>query len=228
MIPQIYKEVCAQLTGLLDPEMNWSVSFTTNTWTAENTVQSFMGLTAYWITDAFVNMSCVIDCSLFTVYWATYSWQPACSFQQMLSKWNTDSSRCHAVLRDNAANISKCFRIASIPSFGLFRLSHILSSSVCFTVCLASMQYPTLSLYPGSWLAISNTRLLLPVGWWNCGWNLNCQTTNWYRTSAHTGTPHLTCYDVHWVYTVLKWMVHRVQLLTNGQLLRMWFRLALF
>ena len=29
--------------GLLDPEMNWSISFTTDTWTAENTVQSFMG-----------------------------------------------------------------------------------------------------------------------------------------------------------------------------------------
>ena len=25
MIPQIHEEVCARLTGLLDPEMNWSI-----------------------------------------------------------------------------------------------------------------------------------------------------------------------------------------------------------
>ena len=118
MIPQIYEEVCARLTGLLDPDMNWSISFTTDTWTAENTVQSFMGLTAHWLTDAFVNMSFVLDCSPFAGHHTADGL--LCAFQQMLSKWNIDSSRCHVVLRDNAANISKCFRIASIPSLGCF------------------------------------------------------------------------------------------------------------
>jgi len=42
------------------------------------------------------------------------------AFQQMLSKWIIDSSRCHVVLRDKAANIIKCFRMASIPSLGCF------------------------------------------------------------------------------------------------------------
>jgi len=42
------------------------------------------------------------------------------TFNQMLSKWNIDTTRCHVVLRDNAANISKCFRVAGIPSLGCF------------------------------------------------------------------------------------------------------------
>jgi len=97
--------------GLLDPEMNWCVSFTTDTWTAENTVQSIMGLTAHWLTDAFVYL---------TVHRLLGIIQLLCAFQQMLSMCNIYSSRCHVVLRDNAANISKCFHIASILSLGCF------------------------------------------------------------------------------------------------------------
>jgi len=69
MIPQLYDEVSTELTSLLDPSRNWPLAFTTDTWTVENTVQSFMGLTAHWLTDEFCNEFCSGLC---TVRWTPY------------------------------------------------------------------------------------------------------------------------------------------------------------
>ena len=41
-------------------------------------------------------------------------------FQRALEDWNISREKCHVVLRDNAANITKCFRdgnLASVPCF---------------------------------------------------------------------------------------------------------------
>jgi len=144
-------------------KMNWSISFTTDTWTAENTVQSFMGLTAHWLSDAFVNMSFVLDSSPFARHHTADGLLRA--FQQMLSKWNTDSSRCHAVLRDNAANISKCFRIASILSLGYF--AHTLQLCVCDD-SLSQHAVSNIVTVSRKLVGHFNTRLLLPVDLRNC------------------------------------------------------------
>ena len=118
VIPEINDEVCTQLLVILDPATTPFLSFTTDTWTADNTVQSFMGLTAHWLTEEFENMSFVLDCMPFAGHHTAAGLMTA--FQQMLDKWNISFGRCHVVLRDNAANISKCFRDANIKSFGCF------------------------------------------------------------------------------------------------------------
>ncbi|XP_065650990.1 zinc finger BED domain-containing protein 4-like [Hydra vulgaris] len=118
LIPEINDEVCAQLLVILDPATSPFLSFTTDTWTSGNTVQSFMGLTAHWLTEHFENMSFVLDCKPFIRHHTAPTLMTA--FQQMLDKWNIDVGRCHVVLRDNAVNISKCFRDANIDSLGCF------------------------------------------------------------------------------------------------------------
>ena len=42
------------------------------------------------------------------------------AFDRSLENWNIPRSKCHIVLRDNAANISKCFRDGNIDSAGCF------------------------------------------------------------------------------------------------------------
>ncbi|XP_065684269.1 zinc finger BED domain-containing protein 4-like [Hydra vulgaris] len=63
-------------------------------------------------------MSFLLDCMPFVAHHTAPALMTA--FQQMLGKWNIDVGRCHVVLRDNAANISKCFRDANIESLGCF------------------------------------------------------------------------------------------------------------
>ncbi|XP_065663043.1 zinc finger BED domain-containing protein 4-like [Hydra vulgaris] len=118
LIPEINDEVCAQLLVILDPVTSPFLSFTTDTWTSGNTVQSFMGLTAHWLTEHFENMSFVLDCKPFIGHHTAPALMTA--FQQMLDKWNIDVGRCNVVLHDNAANISKYFRDAIIDSLGCF------------------------------------------------------------------------------------------------------------
>jgi hypothetical protein len=91
---------------------------TTDTWTADNTVQSFMGLTAHWLTVQFENMSFVLDCKPFDGHHTASGLLSA--FQQMLDKYSINIQRSHVALRENAANISKCFRDANVRSLGCF------------------------------------------------------------------------------------------------------------
>ncbi|XP_065648073.1 zinc finger BED domain-containing protein 4-like [Hydra vulgaris] len=118
LIPEINDEVCAQQLVVLNPVTSPFLSFTTDAWTSGNTVQSFMGLTAHWLTEHFENMSFVLDCKPFIGHHTAPALMTA--FQQMLDKWNIDVGRCHVVLRDNTANISKCFCDANIDSLGCF------------------------------------------------------------------------------------------------------------
>ncbi|XP_004213210.2 zinc finger BED domain-containing protein 4-like [Hydra vulgaris] len=118
LIPEINDEVCAELLVMLDLASTPFLSFTTDTWTAGNTVQSFMGLTAHWLTEHFENMSFVLDCILFVGHHTAPALMTA--FQQLLDKWNIDVGHCHIILRDNAANITKFFHDGNIESFGYF------------------------------------------------------------------------------------------------------------
>lgn len=59
VIPGMYERIrFGILTMLSEPEV---VSFTTDTWTAEHSVQSFMGLTCHWLTNDFTRRSVVLQ-----------------------------------------------------------------------------------------------------------------------------------------------------------------------
>jgi len=87
------------------------LSFTTNTWTAEHSTQSFMGLTCHWWTNSFVCHSVVLHCAAFNEHHTAKNLLTV--FELMLQKWNI-------VIRDNAFNIVKCFRDGNYASVGCF------------------------------------------------------------------------------------------------------------
>lgn len=124
IIPDIHQQVEESLSNMLLTAGN--ISFTTDTWTADNTTQSYMGITAHWLTEDFSRHSYVLNCTpLNDRHTAQYM---GAQFEQALAKWNIDRSRCHLVLRDNAANITKCFSELGISSAGCF--AHTLQLAV--------------------------------------------------------------------------------------------------
>ena len=94
------------------------ISFTTDTWTADNTIQSYLGITAHWLTDDFSRKSFVISCMPLNDRHTAPNL--GAHFLQALEKWNIEHTRCHLVVRDNAANITKCFTDLGLSSTGCF------------------------------------------------------------------------------------------------------------
>lgn len=118
IIPDIHQQVEDSLKKMLQAAGSGNISFTTDTWTAENTIQSYMGVTAHWLAEDFSRQSYVLNCMpLNDRHTAQYI---GVQFKQALEKWNIDRTRCHLVLRDNAANMTKCFIDIGMLSTGCF------------------------------------------------------------------------------------------------------------
>ena len=117
IIPDMY----AQMGESLSKELQLAggnISFTCDTWTADCTVQSYFGITGHWLTADFTRCSYVFSCMPLDdrhtgQYWAT-------QFQVALQKWKIEKDNCHLVVRDNAANIKKCFVDMGVDSIGCF------------------------------------------------------------------------------------------------------------
>ena len=94
------------------------ISFTTDSWTAEHTTQSYMSLTAHWIDVNFQRKSAILHCeALDSRRTADHL---ADLLMSMLTAWNITSDRCHVILRDNAVNIAKACLITGLLSCGCF------------------------------------------------------------------------------------------------------------
>lgn len=118
IIPEMHTQMEESLTKVLDVEVAGNVSCTCDTWTTENTTQSFFGITAHWIAADFSRKSYVLRCMpLDDRHTAEHL---ATHFLVALDTWHIDKARCHHVVRDNAANIAKCFRDLEISSSGCF------------------------------------------------------------------------------------------------------------
>lgn len=116
VIPGLCENLRAKIASMVN-EATY-LSFTTDTWTAEHTTQSFMGLTCHWLTNSFVRHSVVLHCAAFDEHHTANNLLSA--FEVMLQKWNIPREKCHVVLRDNAFNIAKCFRDGNYASVGCF------------------------------------------------------------------------------------------------------------
>ena len=118
IIPEMHALVEESLAKLLDVEVAGNLSYTCDTWTTKNTTQSFFGITAHWIAPDFCRKSYILRCMpLDNRHTAE---QLATHFLVALDTWKIGKARCHHVVRDNAANIAKCFRDLEISSSGCF------------------------------------------------------------------------------------------------------------
>jgi len=116
VIPDMYAQVEKSLSEILQEAGN--ISFTCDTWTTDNTVQSFFGITAHWLSDDFCRHSYVLQCMPLN---ERHTGQHLGSqFEVTSDRWHINKERCHLVVRDNAANMVKCFKDLGIPSIGCF------------------------------------------------------------------------------------------------------------
>ena len=123
ILPQIHSGVKAAV--LLELAGVCFFSFTTDVWSSDDGGASLLSLTAHWIADAFVRRSAVLHVlPLEESYTGEYM---ARKYLDMLSEWKINHDQVHLVLRDNAANMAKAMREASLPSLGcLLTLFNIL------------------------------------------------------------------------------------------------------
>ena len=93
-------------------------SFTTDAWSASCGGCSLLSLTAHWLTEEFVKKSDVPHVQpLEESHTGEYLAQV---YKKMLTGWEINQDQVHLVLRDNAANMAKAMREASLPSLGCF------------------------------------------------------------------------------------------------------------
>lgn len=130
VIPEMYETTRARVQAEVDNAK--SVCLTADTWTAQNTTQSFFSLTAHWITDDFKRKSAVLQCQL---YEGTHTGiRLANALTEMLSSWNIEHGRVHVVLRDSGANKVKAMRDADLTHVSCFAHDAILSQQSVATL----------------------------------------------------------------------------------------------
>ena len=116
VIPGMHAQVEKSLSEILQVAGN--ISLTCDTWTTENTIQSFFGITAHWVSEDFGRNSCVLQCMpLNDRHTGQYL---GSQFEVCLQNSQIEKERCHLVVRDNAANMAKCFQDVGISSVGCF------------------------------------------------------------------------------------------------------------
>lgn len=95
-----------------------NVSFTTDSWTTENIIHSYLGITVHWLLADFSHELFVLNCMLFNDKHMAHCNDT--QFEQALDQWQIKKSRCHLIVRDNAANMAKCFKELELPSTSCF------------------------------------------------------------------------------------------------------------
>lgn len=114
VIPDMFDNVSSKLRDIVADAC--SVAFSCDTWTTDNTTESYFGLTAHWLSESFQRNSYVLNCTKFEGSHTAVNLLS--TFDKAIVYWNIPREKCHLVLGDNAANNSKCFRDGQIPSVG--------------------------------------------------------------------------------------------------------------
>jgi hypothetical protein len=110
VLPDLFEQVKIKI--LKQMEDIQGVSFTVDHWTSNHTTQSYMSLTAHWLTRTFDLKSAVLHCEPFDgSHTAAHI---GSAFLEMVEKWHIPIHCCHTVLHDNAPNIVKAFRDAPV------------------------------------------------------------------------------------------------------------------
>ena len=119
IIPKIYsgmKEEVVRLINSCDDESY--LSFTMDAWSSSVNDTALLSLTAHWIDSQFKRVSAVLNTQCLTE--AHTGECIAAQVLSMLEKWEKALQRVHLVITDNASNMAKAMRDASLPHFGCF------------------------------------------------------------------------------------------------------------
>ena len=114
VLPRIHSKIKAAVKKQLAGACFFS--FTTDAWSSDDGGASLLSLTAHWLTDTFARKSALLQVMpLEESHTGEYM---AGKYLKMLAEWEIKHVLVHLVLCDNAANMAKAMRDASLPSLG--------------------------------------------------------------------------------------------------------------
>ncbi|XP_028408659.1 zinc finger BED domain-containing protein 4-like [Dendronephthya gigantea] len=95
-----------------------SISFTSDIWTCQHTNNSYISLSAHWVSDVVPSISSMQSFVLHSSLFSGSHTGPAIAnkFEAMLETWEIPASKCHMVITDNGANM-----VSGIEIVGLTR-----------------------------------------------------------------------------------------------------------
>lgn len=109
LLPDLFQKVKKNILQVI--KYHNGISFSIDLWTNEFTTQSFMSLTSHWINTEFQLESACLSCLPFNESHTAVNIKK--SFFEILNNWNLSINDVHAVIHDNARNITKAFRDAN-------------------------------------------------------------------------------------------------------------------
>lgn len=118
MLANAYDQVKARLACELEPVNAPYLSFTSDIWTSQHSVESFVSLTAHWINKNFERRNAVLNAKHFPGSHTGGNIEHMIS--NMMTEWGISEERQHILVRDGAANMALGIRLASISSVHCF------------------------------------------------------------------------------------------------------------
>jgi hypothetical protein len=118
MVPDLHKRVSGKIIEFFQCDPALKISFTSDMWTSSSSNESFLSLTAHWITGQCVRMSAVLSVKHFVGRHTGDLIR--ISLLEILSQWSLSSASYHALVHDNGANMVKAVRDSELLSISCF------------------------------------------------------------------------------------------------------------
>ena len=118
MLPKTYQELKARISSQLDEANATHISFTSDIWTSNHSVESFVSLTGHWIDKDFARCSAVLSAKHFP---GSHTGENISHMIcQMMTDWEISEDRQHILVRDGASNMALGLQLADISSVHCF------------------------------------------------------------------------------------------------------------
>ena len=125
VLPELHSIVEMHIHKLLAMGVT-AISFTTDIWTSNVSPMNMLSLTAQWVDKDFVLRKAILHAQECAGSHTASAMSMA--FEKMFETWKIPKNKVHAVLRDNARNMTKALeecRVASLPG-----MAHMLELAV--------------------------------------------------------------------------------------------------
>ena len=116
VIPDIYEQVKTKIQRKISKAI--SISFTTDLWTSQHAIQSYLAFTAHWLDESFQRYSAVLNCKYMEGKHTAENIEA--ELKQIIDEWKIPVGKIHAIVRDNGRNIEKALRDAEFPAIPCF------------------------------------------------------------------------------------------------------------
>ena len=116
-IPKICNGMKEEVSKLLSSDKP-IVSLTTDIWSCSSNDTSLLSLTAHWLDKSYTKISAVLHAQALEMAHTGEYIAERISF--MLESWNISQECVHLVISDNASNMVKAMKEASLAHFGCF------------------------------------------------------------------------------------------------------------